>query len=72
MRTKLNKSKLHLTLFCFSDDEGAGSDGGDVGRETNPLLVDMEGKEKRDSQKTDMWFSKVVALYIFCLGPRKG
>ena len=48
------------------DGEGAGSDEGEGGKDTNPLLVDMVGKEKRDSQKTDMWFSKVVAerLYI--------
>ena len=46
---------------CFSDDDEGVSDDDDEeeGRERNPLLVDMEGKERRDRKKMDMWFGKV-------------
>ena len=46
---------------CFSvDDEGVSDDDDEEeGRERNPLLVDMEGKERRDRKKMDMWFGKV-------------
>ena len=45
---------------CFSDEgEGISEDDEEEGREKNPLLVDMEGKERRDRKKMDMWFSKV-------------
>ena len=45
---------------CFSDDDVDGGDDEDGGKERNPLLVDMVGKENRERRKTDMWFSKVA------------